>query len=139
MAVQFLPQLALDENSGILYDAVSERALLNGLSAAQVASVQVLVASGRTLDLVSRLITADDNGRLLAPLAGVTYTIPAGLSPPPSFSVDPSAAGPVVIAVSGGSTANGGTASLSRSRAANVVGFVVVAHNETDAYGVSGV
>ena len=46
MAVQFLQQLALDENSGILYDAVSERALLNGLSAAQVASVQVLSRVG---------------------------------------------------------------------------------------------
>ena len=139
MAVQFLQQLAIDEITGVLYDAVAEKALFNGLSIPQAVAVQVLVAGGRVLDTVSRSITVDDNGKLLAPTGPLIYTIPAGLSPPPSFSLDCPLAGAVTIAVSGGALTNGATTSLNRSRASNLVGFVIVAHNEVDSYGVSGV
>ena len=101
-------------------------------------ALQALVAGNRVLEATSRAITAADNGRLLAPTVSLTYTIPAGLSPAPSFSVDVPLGGTVTVAVSGGATVNGASTSLTRSRAANVVGFVVVAHNETDSYGVSG-
>lgn len=101
-------------------------------------ALQALVSGTRFQDAVSRVITADDNGRFLAPTAALTYTIPAGLYPTPSFTVDCPATGAVTIAVSGGATANGGTTSLSRARSANPVGFVVLSH-EYDAYGVSGV
>ena len=110
---------------------------VGGLSAAQASALQTLVA-GSTQDASSRNITAADSGKLLAPTTSLTYTIPVGLSPMPSFTVDCPAAGTISIAVSGGATANGATATLTRIRSANPVGFVVVAHSETDAYGVSG-
>ena len=99
---------------------------------------QALVSGGGIVDAVSRSITAADNGRSLQATAALTYTIPAGLSPMPSFSVDCPAAGAVTIAVTGGATINGASANVTRSRASNPVGFVVLAHSETDAYGVSG-
>lgn len=102
-------------------------------------ALQALVSGARSLDSVSRVISAADNGRLLAPTTAVTYTIPAGLTPQPSFSVDCPVTGAVTVAVSGGATVNGATTSLTRTRAANPVGFVVVAHNDTNAYGASGV
>ena len=111
----------------------------SGLTQDQVIAVQALVSANRIQDTISRVITAADNGRLLAPTTALTYTIPAGLSPAPSFSLDSPAAGAVTIAVSGGATINGAATSLSRTRISNLVGFVVVAHNDTDAYGVSGV
>ena len=107
------------------------------LTAAQVAVVQAL-ASGGTQDASSRNITAADNGKLLAPTAAITYTIPDGLLPMPSFTVDCPASGTISIARSGTATLNGAATTLTRTRAANPVGFVVVAHSETDAYGVSG-
>ena len=107
------------------------------LTSAQVAALQLLLAGTRVQDAVSRAITALDNGRLLAPTTVITYTIPAGLSPMPSFTVDCPAAGAVTVAVSGGATINGAATALSRTRAANPVGFVVLVH-ESDAYGVSG-
>jgi hypothetical protein len=86
----------------------------------------------------SREITADDSGAWLLPVAGVTLTIPAGLNPMPSFTVDCPAAGAVSIARSGAATINGAGTVLTRTRAANPVGFVVLAHADADAYGVSG-
>jgi len=98
-----------------------------------------LVPGARILDAVSRNITAADDGRMLAPTTSVTYTIPAGLNPAPSFSVDCPASGTISIARASGVTLNGGTSPLTRTRASNPVGFVVLAHTDTDAYGVSGV
>lgn len=89
-------------------------------------------------DSSSRALTAADNGRRLAPTAALTYTIPAGLSPMPSFSVDCPASGTISIAVSGGATINGAGTTLTRTRASNPVGFVVQAHSEPNSYGVSG-
>jgi hypothetical protein len=98
-----------------------------------------LVALGaRITDSVSRTITAADNGQFLAPTGAITYTIPAGLTPMPSFTVDCPAAGAVSIARSGAATINGAGTVLTRTRAANPVGFVVLAHADADAYGVSG-
>lgn len=97
-----------------------------------------IAGGGRIIDAVSRSITISDNGQALAPSAALTYTIPAGLSPMPSFTIDCPSSGVVTIAVSGGSTINGVTTTLTRSRTANPVGFVVLAHSESNFYGVSG-
>lgn len=139
MAMQFLQQFALDEFTGILYDAVAEKALLNGLSTSQISAVQTLVAGSKVQDTVSRNIVAEDNGRLLAPIGPLTYVIPAGLSPAPSFTLDCPATGVITIAAGTGVLINGASISLSRSRSSNFVGFVIVAHNEVDSYGVSGI
>jgi hypothetical protein len=104
--------------------------ILEGPDGAPIAGAGVAVSA-------SRNITAADNGMFLKPTGTMTLTIPAGLTPMPSFSVDCPASGTVTIAVSGGATLNGATSSLTRTRAANPVGFVVLAH-ELDAYGVSG-
>ena len=98
----------------------------------------VLTPTGQIADAASRDITAADNGKSLAPTGTLTYTIPAGLSPMPSFTVDCPASGTITIARSGGATLNGAGTSLTRTRANNPVGFVVLAHVDTDAYGVSG-
>lgn len=101
-------------------------------------ALQAIVSGARTTVAASRAITAADNGALLAPAAGVVLTIPAGLSPAPSFTVACPATGTVTIAVSGGATINGAATSLARTRAANPAAFVVFAHAETDVYGVTG-
>lgn len=101
-------------------------------------SLSALVSGARIADSSSRPITAADNGASLAPTGALTYTIPDGLSPMPSFSVDCPASGIVTIARSGAATLNGAGTSLTRTRASNPVGFVVLAHVDTDAYGVSG-
>ena len=85
----------------------------------------------------SRDITAADNGKFLTPTGTLTLTLPAGLSPMPSFTVDCPASGTVSIARSTTATINGAGTTLTRTRANNPVGFVVLAH-ESDAYGVSG-
>lgn len=92
----------------------------------------------RIIDAVSRNITTADNGATLAPTGALTYTIPAGLSPMPSYTVDCPATGTISTAVTGGATTNGAVTTLTRTRAANPVGFVVLAHSETNSYGVSG-
>ena len=109
----------------------------SGLTQDQIIAVQGLVSGRRTVDAGSRSITKDDNGAFLAPTAALTYTIPAGLSPMPSFTVDCPPTGAVTVAASGGATINGAATFLTRTRAANPVGFVVLSH-EADAYGVSG-
>ena len=108
------------------------------LTPAVLAALPALVSGARIADATSRSITKDDNGAFLAPTAALIYTIPAALSPRPSFTVDCPAAGAVTVAVSGGATINGAATFLTRTRAANPVGFVVLSH-EADAYGVSGV
>lgn len=110
----------------------------SSLTPAQVAMVQSLIGGERVFDTGSRTITALDNGAALAPTVALTYTIPAGLSPMPSFTVDCPSAGSVSIARSGAATLNGAGTTLTRARAGNPVGFVVLAHSETDSYGVSG-
>lgn len=110
----------------------------DALSIAEVGAVRSLVSGAGIADAASRDITAADNGQSLTPTVTLIYTIPAGLVPKPSFTVDGPAAGTITIAVSGGATSNGGTASLTRTRANNPVGFVVLAHAEADSYGVSG-
>lgn len=101
------------------------------------AALQALVSGDRIADAASRDITADDNAKFLAPTGTLTYTIPAGLDPMPSFTVDCPASGTISIAKSGAATLNGAATTLTRTRASNPVGFVVLAH-ESDAYGVSG-
>jgi hypothetical protein len=108
------------------------------LNSTEVAAARALVSGDRIADATSRSITSEDNAKFLAPTGSLTYTIPAGLDPMPSFTVDCPASGTVSIARSGGATLNGAGTTLTRTRASNPVGFVVLAH-ESDAYGVSGV
>ncbi len=84
------------------------------------------------------LITAADDGRIFNLTAAATLTIPASLSPRPSFIVNPPPTGNASIAVSGGANINGATTTLTRARSANVAGFAVVPYAESDGYGVSG-
>ena len=107
------------------------------LSSTEVAATRSLVSGDRTPVASSRDITADDNGKFLTPTGTLTLTLPAGLSPMPSFTVDCPASGTVSIARSTTATINGAGTTLTRTRANNPVGFVVLAH-ESDAYGVSG-
>lgn len=110
---------------------------VNSLTQTQVLVVQSLVSGDRVADSVSRNITVDDNAKFLAPTGTLTYTIPEGLSPMPSFTVDCPASGTISIAKSGAVTINGAATTLTRTRVSNPVGFVVLAH-ESNAYGVSG-
>lgn len=109
----------------------------NGITGSTANAVQALVSGDRTPVTSSRDITADDNGKFLTPTGTLTLTIPAGLDPMPSFTVDCPASGTVSIARSTTATINGAGTTLTRTRANNPVGFVVLAH-ESDAYGVSG-
>jgi len=111
---------------------------VSSIPADKVQAILGLVSGARIADAVSREITAADNGQALAPTGALTYTIPAGLSPMPSFTVDCPAAGTISIARSGAATINGAGTTLTRTRASNPVGFVVLAHVDVDAYGVSG-
>lgn len=103
----------------------------------KVVAISGVVSGDRTPVASSRDITADDNGKFLTPTGTLTLTIPAGLDPMPSFTVDCPASGTVSIARSTTATINGAGTTLTRTRANNPVGFVVLAH-ESDAYGVSG-
>lgn len=107
------------------------------LNSTEVAAARALVSGDRTPVASSRDITAGDNGKFLTPIGTLTLTIPAGLDPMPSFTVDCPASGTVSIARSTTATINGAGTTLTRTRANNPVGFVVLAH-ESDAYGVSG-
>lgn len=84
------------------------------------------------------LITAADDARTFNCTTALTITIPANLSPRPSFIVNPPSSGNASIAVSGGANINGATTTLTRSRASNPAGVAVVAYAESDGYGVSG-
>lgn len=120
-------QVLSQDTSGNYYAAGSPQTTLTSLVSGAVIS-----------DSTSRQITVADNAQSLRPTGAITYTIPAGLSPMPSFTVDCPAVGTISIAVSGGATVNGAATTLTRARATNPVGFVVLAHAETDGYGVSG-
>lgn len=85
----------------------------------------------------SRNISAADDGLQLACVAAVTLTIPAGLSPRPSFIVVPPPAGVVSLAVSGGALINGAATTITRARSSNVA-VVVIGNPDADTYGVSG-
>ena len=93
--------------------------------------VPIIVSADRT-------IAASDDGKVFSLTVAATLTIPANLSPRPSFIVNPPASGNVSIAVSGGANINGATTTLTRARSANVAGFAVVPYAESDGYGVSG-
>ena len=108
------------------------------LTGSELTRVRSIVAGTKTQVAVSRNITSADSGLFLAPAAGVILTIPSGLNPAPSFNVTCPATGMATVAVSGISTINGGVLALTRTRAANAAGFSVLAHAETNAYGVSG-
>lgn len=100
------------------------------------------IAAGGKADPITltgdRTITADDDGAVFACSTALTLTIPAGLSPRPSFVADPPPTGNLSIAVSGATTINGATTTLTRTRASNPAGVGVLAHQDSDSYGVSG-
>lgn len=83
-------------------------------------------------------VTAAMSGSLQRAAAAGTLTIPAGVALDPGLIVMPPASGSLTIAVSGGATINGGTSSVTRTRADNPGGVAIVAWGG-DAYGVTGV
>lgn len=85
----------------------------------------------------SRDVTASDTGKMLKATTALTLTIPAGLSPAPSFIGMPPSSGDLTISVSGGATVNGGATSLTRALSVNPAGVAVI-NSSGDAYGVSG-
>lgn len=126
-----------DGNAVGIQPAASSSPPVLGFNPTKHAAIDSLVSGDRTPVASSRAITADDNGKFLTPTGTLTLTIPAGLDPMPSFTVDCPASGTVSIARSTTATINGAGTTLTRTRANNPVGFVVLAH-ESDAYGVSG-
>jgi hypothetical protein len=85
----------------------------------------------------SRNITAADDRCILRCAAGITLTIPTGLSPNPRFIVE-FESGTISVATSGGVTINGATTTLTRTIANNQAGFAVVPRATANTYGVSG-
>lgn len=97
------------------------------------------VTIGRPVPLSAGItLTAESDGAQYACSTALTITIPAGLSPRPAIIVIPPPTGDASIAVSGGATINGATSTLTRARASNPAGFVVLPYEESDGYGVSG-
>jgi len=82
-------------------------------------------------------LAAHDAGSMWRMTDAGTITIPAGLSLPPSLVIVPPASGNLSVAVSGGATINGGTTTLTRTRALNPGGVAIVAYGG-NAYGLSG-
>lgn len=109
-----------------------------GLNAELTPGGWVVSLSNSTPLSADRTITAADDGRQFYCTTALTITVPAGLTPRPTFTVDCPPSGNASVAVSGGATINGATTTLTRSRSSNPAGFVVLAHQDADAYGVSG-
>ena len=75
MAIQFIQQLAVDEATGALYNAVTEQPFLAGITTAQIAAVQALVSRAGNADVraslpvwkaaVKRVFRGTGRGRLL--------------------------------------------------------------------------
>lgn len=85
-------------------------------------------------------ITAADDGKQFNCSTALTITVPAGLSPKPSFIPVPPPTGNLSLAWTGGATGNGAATTITRTRANNPAGLVVVPYVDvTDGYGVSGV
>lgn len=112
--------------------------LLNSLVPG-IESVPALVSGTGIPVLSSRSIAANESGSLLWPAAGVNLTVPAGLTPKPSISFDCPATGSVTITPGVGVLINNSGAPITRSRANNPVGFILVAHQEENSYGLSGI
>lgn len=86
----------------------------------------------------SFVVTAEDDGKIFDCTTALTVTYPLGLTPRPNIAYIPPPSGNLSIAVSGGATLNGATATLTRTRLSNPAGVGVVAYSESDGYGVSG-
>lgn len=86
----------------------------------------------------NRTIAATDNGKVFNCTTALTITIPAALSPKPSFLINLPPTGSVAIAVTGGAQINADVNTLTRARANNTTGVAVVPYTESDGYGVSG-
>jgi hypothetical protein len=114
-------------------NAAAQRTALGlGTSATQDAVTPTALSADRT-------ITALDDGAQFYCTTALTITIPAALSPRPSCIVDCPPSGNVTVAVTGGALLNGGTTSLTRSRANNPAGVAILAHQDADSYGMSGI
>lgn len=125
--------------ANVRYRAHSATGFFQELAPAETEAARSMVSASMEVS-ASRAISALDAGRRLHVTGAFTLTIPAGLSPRPSFSVECPASGVVTIAVSGGATINGATSSITRARTSNWGGFVVTAlqNSPPDGYGVSG-
>ena len=83
-------------------------------------------------------VTAADDQKQFTCTTALTITVPELLSPRPSFIVNAPPTGNVSLDPTGAAQLNGATTTLTRSRADNYAGFVVMAYAESDGYGVSG-
>lgn len=100
---------------------------------------EVVGSGGSTVDLSANYtVTPADDGVIFNCTAALTITIPAGLSPKPSFIPVPPPTGNLSLAFTGGATGNGSAATQAFTRASNPAGVAVVAYAESDGYGVSG-
>lgn len=108
------------------------------VSTAQAAAIAAVAGPGAVPLSANRVLAASDDGATFRCSAALTITVPAGLTPRPTFIVDVPPTGAVTIASSGGALLNGATASFTRTRANNPAGFAVVAHGDADSYGVGG-
>ena len=99
-----------------------------------------IVASGSQSVSVSAgfAVTAADDGKTFTCTTALTITIPASLSPRPSFIVNPPASGNVSLDPTGAAELNGAGTTITRSRASNPAGVAVIPYAESDGYGVSG-
>lgn len=85
------------------------------------------------------IISANDDGAIINCTAELTIYTPNGLSPAPSFIPIPPPSGNLSLAWTGGATGNGAATTITRTRANNPAGLVVVPYVDvTDGYGVSG-
>lgn len=83
-------------------------------------------------------LSAADDDKSFYTTGSVSVTVPAGLTPRPSIFIDCPTNGTVSVSVSGNTTINASTATITRTRANNPAGVVIVAHQDADGYGVSG-
>lgn len=109
--------------------AISIRNALTGAVRDAVPMVPVVVSA-------SRDATEEDNGKLLVFGGAYTVTVPKGMSAGFGFAAKPPASGNASIARATDVTLNGGTSTLTRALASNIVFSVV--QDAADSYSVTG-
>lgn len=127
-----------------VFDAATESGLIASKSAiSSAAAVTWTVPSeidGQAFPLdADYTIKASDDGRRFYATKAITVTVPL-LDPQPEFTVQTPASGTLTLHPIGGVTFNGAASDVTRTRASNQVGSVVVTPyaGEGNAYGVSG-
>lgn len=84
-------------------------------------------------------LASSDEGKQFACTTALNINVPDALVPRPTVFVDAPPTGNVSIVRSGSAALiNGASTTLTRSRSSNPAGFVILAHQDADSYGVSG-